>query len=119
MTRNDRDALKLALGLLRNESVGRAEQIDSKLRDEPWEDVAEFAASCCQSRSLHLEPWSLPPCHGDSEHHRDPAARKLLDQMLALGVSRWHPDPMAAIDEAREKDCPSREIFSGGRKGAA
>ena len=103
MTRNDRRALKLAMGLCRNESPERAQQIDAKLEDEPWEDVAEFAASCCQSRSLHLEPWSLPPCHGDSVHHPDPEAKKLLRQMLDLGISRWHPDPMAAIEEAKRK----------------
>ena len=66
--------------------------------------------------SLHLEPWSLPPCHGDSEHHRDPAARKLLEQMLTLGVSRWHPDPMAAIDEAKEKDAQAGKSFRAVRR---
>jgi hypothetical protein len=65
--------------------------------------VATFAASCCQSRSLNLDPWEEPPCHGDSVHQPDPAAKKLLEQMLAAGVSRWHPDPMAALAEAKQK----------------
>jgi hypothetical protein len=52
---------------------------------------------------LNLEPWSSPPCWGDSKHHPNPAARKLLEQMLAAGVSRWHPDPLAAIEEAKQK----------------
>ena len=62
MTRNDRAALKLALALCRNESPGRAQQIDSMLEDQPWAEVATFAAFCCQSRSLHLDPWQEPPC---------------------------------------------------------
>ena len=45
----------------------------------------------------------MPPCRGDSEHHPDAAAKKMLEQMLAAGVSRWHPDPLAAIEEAKQK----------------
>jgi hypothetical protein len=101
MTRNDKAALTLALEQARTESPGRAQQIDSMLEDQPWAEVATFAASCCQSRLLNLDPWQMPPCAGDSEHHPDPDAKKLLEQMLAAGVSRWHPDPMAAIEAAR------------------
>ena len=102
MTRNDRAALKLALALARNESPARAQQIDSMLEDQPWEGVAQFAASCCQSRSLNLDPWQEPPCWGDSER-ADPDAKKLMEQMLAAGVSKYHPDPMAALAEAKKK----------------
>ena len=70
MTRNDRAALKLALALARNESPARAQQIDSMLEDQPWEGVAQFAASCCQSRSLNLDPWQEPPCWGNSDAGR-------------------------------------------------
>jgi hypothetical protein len=31
------------------------------LIDRPWEDVARFAASCAQSKSLGLQPWQNPP----------------------------------------------------------
>jgi len=105
MTRNDRNALKLTLALCRNESPARSHQIDSKLEDEPWEEVVRFAAFCCQGRSLHLMPWDLPPCcasEGD-DSDIDAEAVKLLRKMLAAGVSRWHPDPMAAIEEAKRK----------------
>jgi hypothetical protein len=44
MNRVDREALRRALALARAESPGRAAQIADKLRAEPWEDVAEFAA---------------------------------------------------------------------------
>jgi hypothetical protein len=101
MQKHDRHALTRALALCRNESVGRAEQIYSKLRDEPWDEVAQFAAYVCQGRSLHLAPWESPPCWADADDS-DPAA-KLLRQMLDLGVSRWHPDPMEAIAEAKKR----------------
>ena len=52
---------------------------------------------------VHLEPWSMPPCRGDSEHHPDPDAMKLLQQMLDLGISRYAPDPMAAIEQAKRE----------------
>ena len=44
MDKHDRAALKLALALGRNEDTGRAQQIDAKLEDEPWDEVAAFAA---------------------------------------------------------------------------
>ena len=103
MDKHDRAALTLALEQARAEDEGRAGQIDSMLRQDGWQEAAMFAASCCQSRSLHLDPWSLPPCHGDSDNHHDPAARKLLRQMLDLGVSRWHPSPLDAVAEAKKR----------------
>ena len=103
MTRNDRAALKLALALCRNESPGRAEQIDSMLKHDSWAEVATFAAYCAQGKSLNLVPWQSPPCCGDGCEHCDPAAKKLLEQMLSLGISRWHPGPLAAIEEAKKK----------------
>ena len=57
MTRNDRAALTLALEQSRTESPGRAEQLDPMLRDESWAKAATFAAFCCQTRSLNLDPW--------------------------------------------------------------
>ena len=102
MTPNDLAALKLAMEHA-NKEPARAAQLRSMLKDQSWIEVAEFAAYGCQNRSLHLLPWELPPCHGDSEHHPDQAARKLLDQMLAAGISRYHPDPMAALEAAKRK----------------
>jgi len=101
----DRAALTQALAMCRAEGEGRAWQIDEKLKDEPWESVARFAASCCQSRTLKLQPWDTPPCgvseDDDGESNAD--AVKLLRKMLAAGVSRFHPDPLAAIEAAKPK----------------
>jgi hypothetical protein len=74
------------------------------LAHEPWEDVAKFAAACAQSRALKLLPWEMPPCGGDSKHHPDPAAHR--QQMLDAGVSRWHPDPMQALEKVQQHGQP-------------
>jgi hypothetical protein len=99
MTKNDKAALKLAMEYAHREPL-RAEQLDSKLKGEPWSKVAEFAAYCTQTDALSLKPWESPPCNGDPSGDRP--EDKLLRRMLKAGVSRWHPDPMAALAEAKQ-----------------
>jgi hypothetical protein len=102
LTRADRAALELALKLVRKESPGRDKQIDAKLADEPWCDVAEFAAGVCQSRALRLNPWEKPPAWlYDNEMNSE--GGKFLQRMLDAGVSRYHPDPMAALEAAERR----------------
>jgi hypothetical protein len=105
MTRHDRAALKLAVEQARAEDAGRDEQIRRMLRDDGWEEAATFAAYHCQIHALHLKPWEEPPCAADEggPDERDKEAQRLLRQMLALGVSRWHPDPLAAIEAAKQR----------------
>ena len=73
------------MGMACAESQARSDQIASMLgdKDRSWEEVAEFAAFCAQNRSMDLLPWETPPCIADG-YHGDPAARKLLQQMLDL-----------------------------------
>jgi hypothetical protein len=68
----------------------RAEQLQSMLQDEPWEDVAEFAAHVCQFRALGLRPWQCTPCSVEENDadERDKEAQKLLGRMLDAGMSR-------------------------------
>lgn len=115
MTKKDRAALELAMEYARRDP-GRAEQLDSKLkglryedprigkwimRPEPWAEVAEFAAYCAQSDTLQLKPHEAPPCNGDPDGERP--QDKLLARMLAAGVSRYHPDPLAALAELKNE----------------
>ena len=102
MTPTDRAALTLALEQARRDR-GRAEQLDDMLTERSWIEVATFAASCCQIASLCLKPWETPPCHVevDGTEPESRAARELLREMLARGVSRWHPDPVRAIEAKR------------------
>ena len=112
LDRIDQAALELAMEMARQEP-GRDEQLDSMLEDRPWVDVAAFAAGCCQSRTLGLKPWEIPPCwvvdpdnadntpHELKEHDGRRQAAKLRRQMRKFGISQWHPDPLAAIEAAK------------------
>ena len=111
MNATDHDALVRAIAAAGGEDAGRARQIDAKLADEPWEDVARFAASCAQSRSLGLMPWQGVPFRADLRHLDRPfddprgerQAAELLQRLLKLGLSRFEPDPIGAIAEAEQR----------------
>jgi len=102
MTRNDEAALKLALAQA-CEDQDRREQLESMLEDRPWRQVAAFAAHVCQCRALKHPPWERPPCgvseDDDREINIEPV--RLLRRMLAAGVSRYDPDPLAALEAAK------------------
>jgi hypothetical protein len=113
----DKAALTLAVEVTRRESPGRSRQIDAMLADEPWESVARFCASCAQGRALNLPPWQPPPCNignmaaalNDPDEQRGYRAAALLRQrMLDAGVSRWHPDPLRAIEQAEQAEAKRR-----------
>jgi hypothetical protein len=108
----DRAALTLAIEVTRNESSARRQQIDSFLQKRSWIAVATFCASCAQSRSLRIDPWQPAPCNvGNMEAALNGmmpdeprcgyrAAALLRQRMERCGVSRWHPDPVAACEAA-------------------
>ena len=68
---------------------------------EPWEEVAEFAASICQHNSLNLSPLEHPPCHAHRDAFGNDASIKLRDRIVAAGVSIWHPDPPEGLSGSR------------------
>jgi hypothetical protein len=84
------------------------EQLDEFLRERPWREVGEFAAYGCQCATLKLKPWQSPPCEVDpdwaddtgDDHHGRIAAARLLRRLLAAGLSRYEPDPVAALERA-------------------
>jgi hypothetical protein len=81
----------------------RSEQLDSMLQDRPWHQVAEFASYSCQVATLGLKPWQPPPAHVNDPDHPEPGeetAAALLQRMLKVGVSRWHPTPLVALEAA-------------------
>jgi len=94
----DMDALRRAMEIAMRDP-SRKEQLESKVNSyrgvepEPWTEVAEFAAFCVQSDTLHLKPWECPPCSA----YDDKAAMKLLDRILEAGLSQWEPDPLGAL----------------------
>ena len=119
----DEAALVLALDrVTRRAELERREQVADKLREEGWRAAAEFCASVQQSETLRLRPGQQPPCNIDPDSFApsEAAAAELLRHMLAAGVSRFHPDPLAALAKA-ELDRPQNAYrrpagtFSGQR----
>jgi hypothetical protein len=95
----DRAALEQCMVLIGDESAGRAEQIDAMVAEDGWQYAAEFAAHVLQVRALSLRPWETPPCSEDADDpDGDKAAQALLREMLAAGVSRYHPNPVQALE---------------------
>jgi hypothetical protein len=99
ITRADLDALRRAMEIARQDP-DTAEQLDAKLRDETWFDVAKFAAYSVQIDSLGLGCHQLPPCavsldEPRTEHTAAPQA--MLRRMLDRGVSPFEPDPIRAM----------------------
>ena len=99
----DRKALQLAIERCRAQDAERDAQIIRMLSERPWRRVAEFAAYSCQMNSLKLKPWQTPPCWSEPDDYRHRQAAKLLREMLAAGLSRFEPHPLAAIEVAKRK----------------
>jgi hypothetical protein len=105
---------------------GRVEQVESKLRGEhgnTWLETAEFCSYHQQMERLGLAPWQQPPCwiidreeadrilevgpvpamDGSGGDVSDCKCARLTKRMLQLGVSVFHPNPLAAIEAKRKK----------------
>ena len=118
-TPNDEAAMRLAIEMQIARGGERRRQIEDMLKHDPWESVGKFASYSCQIASLRLEPWELAsvavdadnPDAGRADVQRASDGRyeaaALLREMLSLGISRWHPDPKAAIAEAKRKRKPA------------
>jgi hypothetical protein len=117
LSRIDRDALERAIAMARAKGPVDREQIDDKLKTEPWLDVGEFAAYSCQMDCLHLKPWQPTPswvgdikadlAAGDDGVGGQYAAALLLKKMLAAGLSRYEPDPVAALERVQDPAPPT------------
>lgn len=103
----DREALERALTTAANDLAQR-EQIEAMLREDGWYETATYAAFSCQVDALKLRPWQTAPCHADEldPDPVDPKAQELLREMLRLGLSRFEPDPAAALLGRRGKGSP-------------
>jgi hypothetical protein len=75
------------------------------------ESVGRAAARHCQMIALNLQPWMSPPRYADmralDQPFGDPGGKResaeLALRMQRQGVSRWHPDPLAACEEAEQR----------------
>ena len=107
LTDADEAAIALAIEMERQQNP---KEIASMLCDRTWKEVGTFAVGRCQDRNLNLKPWECPPYQTRlvDEPSDDwgcrPGEVALLKRMLRAGVSRFHPDPMAAIEAAEQAE---------------
>ena len=107
----DHAALTLALDrvLKRDPDPGRRAQVRAMLKQNGWYEAATFSAYHLQIEALRkplaLKPWHSPPCHIDLRLPEDVAspAGQLYLRMRALGISRFHPDPLMAVATAEQR----------------
>ena len=59
-----------------------------RVQDSPWLALVSRSGRILSAEDLAVKGW--------------PTLRQLLRQMLELGVSKWHPDPVGAIEAARK-----------------
>jgi len=107
MTKIDRDAFTRAIATYRKERYGGDEHITDKIKEDGFEVAGQFAAYWCQRRNLKLAPFEFPPCWlsgvDDTEgadFKGKPAAARLLKRLLEAGLSKYEPDPLAALAAA-------------------
>jgi hypothetical protein len=112
MRKVDLQALRRAMRIAKASDSGRRQQLESKLADEPWEEVAVFAAYVGQTEALHLKPWQPPPMHADDDRPRDDlpsagkvAAWELRRRLLAAGLSEFEPNPVAVLEAVAARQC--------------
>jgi hypothetical protein len=119
MTETDKAALAKAIEIARKDPTRRRRLDDELAKGKDWRRVAGDCACWCQHDALTLMPWQLPPiyyaAHLDSvlrEPFGDPSGRReageVLKKLLALGLSRFEPDPLGAIAEAEAKRQPAK-----------
>jgi hypothetical protein len=114
----DIDAWERCIEIERRRSPAHAERINEALAKEGLERAGRAAAYACQYAALRLRPWEwtpswIAPSQIDAIIARGPnnlapqegdyAAAVLLRKMLAAGISRWEPDPIAALRAAAKK----------------
>jgi hypothetical protein len=96
----DKAALERVMDLAQRVlDAAELELIANKVKAEGWVRGAEFAAYSVQCEILHLKVWQEPPCvcSEDDPDERDKDGQRLLQRMLAAGLSRYEPDPLAAL----------------------
>ena len=101
---SDRDALYAAIAIVRRHPE-RWREFQDLMRERGWEAATKVVVFDCQARSMRLRWWEQPPCLA-SLRGKDRAAR-LLRRMLRRGVSRYDPNPLAALEAAAGDPVPT------------
>jgi hypothetical protein len=88
--------------------------VNAIIRTASTPAVAKFASYSAQIESLALQPWQDPPCCARlcnlAKPFDDPRGEResadVLKRLLDAGLSRYEPDPLAAIAEAEQRQAP-------------
>ena len=101
LTDEDSRALDRAVDLACLDATEKA-KIEARFEaGDAWRDVAVDCARHLQRKNLALRPWENVPMHGDIDQpRRDQHAYELLQRLSSLGLSRYEPQPLAAIERA-------------------
>jgi hypothetical protein len=105
----DKDAFKRAIEMVLQLEPSSSGTITKMLEEKPFTEVGEWASGVCQARTLRLRPWQAAPSSTSNvEHPRDvygirPAEVGLLRRMLGLGLSRFEPNPLKAIERVERE----------------
>ena len=93
----DHDALRRAVEVARKDPE-LWDLLERKRRaGEDFVELGKTAAYSQQIDNLKLKPWQDPPMYGELG---DADALALLKKLLEAGLSRFEPDPLAALAEA-------------------
>jgi hypothetical protein len=121
-SKKDHVALQMALDLvLQHDTPERRAQVKRMLREKNgWWEAASFCSYHLQianlTEALGLRPWSPLPCTVDLTKPEDIAspAGQLVLRLDAVGISRYHPDPLQALasGEKRAAGLAQREIMA-------
>jgi hypothetical protein len=100
----DRDALQLCIDqTLAEDDADRVEQVQWMLSEREWIETARFCCYHKQFDALGLLPWQSTPSEVDDPPDLSTPQGKLVKRMLGLGISRFDPDPISAIQAAERK----------------
>jgi len=105
----DMDALTRAVAEQRARGGERQRQIEDMLATRTWLEAAKFAAYSLQILHLQIKPWEVVPCDtapdavdvsGYEKRHAGSAAR-IVRRLFVAGLSRYEPDPLAALERVK------------------
>jgi hypothetical protein len=119
LTAADLSALGRAIPIARQKDEQTRRQIDRSLAEDGFWEAATTAAYVCQNKSLVLKPWEIPPVWIRNNIDeldaliKEPRTRPndqdgylraalLVRHLHKLGLSRFEPNPLAAIEKAEK-----------------
>lgn len=71
-----------------------------RLKLFPWQHPPCWIITEAEVNAI-LRAGLIPACDGSGIDVSNCKPARLLKRMLRLGISVWHPNPLAAVDEAR------------------